>query len=161
MSKYLSDLFRKWDACGGARGFVTTTLSQQNEEKAIYHSVNKQISQLKESSRRLELRVIMYGALTCTYLFRNQPISTHCPNTSLIKWDAERHKHIPSHTLSTLPVMAPNRTSSPADNALWQPSPWELLHMLWVVVKETWLNNGPSHAPPDSLVLRCVPAMWK
>lgn len=37
-----------------------------------------------------------------------------------------------------------NQSSSPADNTLWKPSPWELLHMLWVVVKETWLNNGPS-----------------
>lgn len=55
----------------------------------------------------------------------------------------------------------PNRPSSPADNELWKPSPWELLHMLWVVVKETWLNNSPSHASPDSLVLRCVPALWK
>jgi len=33
---------------------------------------------------------------------------------------------------------------SPADSALWKPSPWELLHMLRVVVRETWLNNSPS-----------------
>lgn len=147
--------------CTGIRHNNAESAERREGHLSLCKQTNIATERVSVSSRRLELRVIMYGALTCTYLFRNQPISTHCPNTSLIKWDAERHKHIPSHILSSLPVMAPNRTSSPADNALWQPSPWELLHMLWVVVKETWLNNGPSHAPPDSLVLRCVPAMWK
>lgn len=107
MSKCLSDLFRKWDACGGVWGSITTTLSQQNDEMAIYHSVNKQTSLLKELTclrDKLELCVsectfIMYRALIC-----NQPITAHRPTASLINWDAE-HKHVPSHVLSSLPVM--------------------------------------------------------
>lgn len=68
----------------------------------------------------------------------------------------------------TLSGPHPNQPSSPADNALWKPSPWELLHMLWVVVKETWLNNVPSSLMHRLASLRlthlfcaCVPVMWK
>lgn len=53
------------------------------------------------------------------------------------------HKHIPEQLPVTWPGPRPDQSSSPADNALWEPSPWELLHMLWVVVKETGLNSGP------------------
>lgn len=71
-------------------------------------------------------------------------ISVPHPSSSLINRDAE-HKH--PFITERLPVTSsgsyPNQPSTPADNALWNPSPWELLHMLWVVVKATWLNNCP------------------
>lgn len=66
----------------------------------------------------------------------------------------------------TLSGPHPNQPSSRADNAHWKPSPWELLHMLCVVVKETWLNNGPSSLMHrlaslrlTQLVLRCITEM--
>lgn len=79
-------------------------------------------------------------------LFYIQPSTARCPNASIINSDAEQHKHISALSLLNGCQWRPhsNQPSSPADNALWKPSPWELLHMLWVVVKETWLNNGAS-----------------
>lgn len=77
-------------------------------------------------------------------LFHIQLITARRPSSSLINRDAE-HKH--PFITERLPVTSsgsyPNQPSTPADNALWNPSPWELLHMLWVVVKATWLNNCP------------------
>lgn len=106
-------------------------------------------------------------ALICRYLCSTSIQSPlRCPSASLINWDAEQHKHAPRSLITewlpvTLSVRRPNQPSSPADNALWKPSPWELLHMLWVVVKETWLNNVPSClSSPDSLV-HSVPVLLR
>lgn len=106
-------------------------------------------------------------ALICRYLCSTAIQSLlRCPSASLINWDAEQHKHVPRpFTTERLPVTLsgprPNQPSSPSDNALWKPSPWELLHMLWMVVKETWLNNVPSClSSPDSFV-RSVPVFLR
>lgn len=56
---------------------------------------------------------------------------------------AQTHPFITERLPVTSSGSYPNQPSTPADNALWNPSPWELLHMLWVVVKATWLNNCP------------------